>query len=410
MITDPGPVAGQRYADDMPTTAEDAGLSTSGLERARAHAVSAVERRQIAGAVLVVARHDQVAQVACVGLRDVEAGTPMEPDTIFRIASMTKPIVCVGAMMLVEAGALGLDDAVSRYIPEFARARVFAGEENGRVRLTDVERPITVQHLLSHTSGLAYDAPHPELAASYDNLGDKRYELPELMRRLSARPLAHQPGRGWTYGWSHDVLGRVMEIVADQPVDDYLESRVFTPLDMVDTGFYVPPEKVERLATVYESVDGRLHPVSTQETEKFVDHTPLLSGGGGLVSTATDYLRFTRMLSRRGELDGARLLAAQTVDLMTRNHLSAPLYPLRFGEYVSEGEGYGLGFGVIVERFPTTAAGSEGTYGWGGSWTTEFWIDPVKDLTGIFMAQVEPFAFDHVGVEIRSLVYQALSS
>jgi CubicO group peptidase (beta-lactamase class C family) len=393
----------------MPTTAEDLGLSTSGLSRARACIASFVDRAEIAGAVLVVERHDQVAQLACVGLRDVDAGKSMEPDTIFRIASMTKPIVSVGAMMLVEAGALRLDDPVSQYIPEFADVRVFAGEENGRVRLTDLEQPITVQHLLSHTSGLAYDAPHPELAGSYDNFGDKRYELPEMMRRISAHPLAHQPGRGWRYGFSHDVVGRVIEIAAGQQLDDYLDARIFTPLGMVDTGFYVSPEKAERMAAVYESVDGRLHQVSTPETNKCMEELRRLSGGGGLVSTPADYLRFTRMLSRRGELDGARLLAAETVDRMTRNQLSAPLYPLRFGDYVSEGEGYGLGFGVIVERSPATLSGCEGTYGWGGSWTTDFWIDPVKELTGIFMAQLEPFAFDHVGVEVRSLVYQALT-
>lgn len=358
---------------------------------------------------MLVARHDQVAQLACVGLRDIEAGRPMEPDTIFRIASMTKPIACVGALMLVEAGKLRLDEPVSRYIPDFADLKVFAGVDDGRVRLAALERAITVYHLLTHTSGLAYDAPHPELAAAYDNFGDKRYGLPEMMRRLSAQPLAHQPGEGWTYGWSHDVLGRVIEVAADRPLDDHLDSEIFGPLGMVDTGFYVPPEKLERLAVVYESVDGRLRRADTAEDENFTEPPHWPSGGGGLVSTAPDYLRFTRMMLRRGELDGARLLKPETVELMTRNHLTGPLYPLRFGDYVSEGEGYGLGFGVSVEATAKSQAGSEGTYDWGGAWNTHFWIDPVKELTGTFMVQSQPFAFDSAGVKFRALVYQALA-
>jgi CubicO group peptidase (beta-lactamase class C family) len=393
----------------MDTTVEDSGLSTPGLERARAYVDACVERGEIAGAVSLVARHDEVAQPACVGLRDIEAAKPMEPDTIFRLASMTKPIVSVGALMLVDAGRLRLDDPVSRYVPEFTDVAVFAGIENGRVELAALERPITIHHLLTHMSGLAGDAPHPALEASYDSLGDEDYALPELMRRLAARPLAHQPGRGWTYGWSHHVLGRVIEIAADQPLDDYLDSRIFRPLGMVDTGFYVPPEKIDRLAAVYESKDGGLHRVDTALANRVAARPTLLRGGSGLVSTAPDYFRFTRMLEGRGEVDGARLLKSETVELMTRNHLPAPLYPLDFGHRVSEGEGYGLGFGVLVEETATGLAGPVGTYGWGGSWLTHFWIDPVNQLTGIFMVQSAPHSFDSVGTRFRSLVYRGLA-
>jgi CubicO group peptidase (beta-lactamase class C family) len=391
----------------MHTTPEDVGLSSSGLGRARTYVASCVERGEIAGAVMLVARQDRVAQLACVGQRDIEAGKPMEPDTIFRIASMIKPIVSVGALMLIEAGKLRLDDPVSRYIPEFADATVFDRVEDGHVRAA-LERPITVYHLLTHTSGLAYDAPHPALEAAYDNLDDSRYALPERMRRIAAHPLAHQPGRGWTYGWSHDVLGRVIEVAADQPLDEYLASAIFTPLGMVDSGFYVPPDKVERLAAVYESVAGVLQKVDNSETNRITEHFPLLSGGDGCASTVPDYLRFARMLLRRGELDGVRLLKPETVDLMTRNHLAAPLYPLRFGDYVSKGQGYGLGVGVSVEPAASALAGSEGTYDWAGSWNTRFWVDPVKRLIGIFMTQSEPFAFEGIGAELRSLVCQAL--
>jgi CubicO group peptidase (beta-lactamase class C family) len=393
----------------MKTTPEDVGLSGPGLERARAHVESCVGRGEIAGAVMLVARHDQVAQLACVGRRDIEAGKPMEPDTIFRIASMTKPIVSVGTLMLIEAGKLRLDDPISRYIPEFANAQVFDRVDDGHVILAALERPITVHHLLTHTSGLAGDAPHPALEALYDNLGDSRYALPELMRRLAAQPLAHQPGDGWRYGWSHTVLGRVIEVAADQPLDEYLAAAIFAPLGMIDSGFYVAPDKVDRLAAVYESVAGVLHRVDSSVTNQITEHFPLLSGGGGCASTALDYLRFARMLLRGGELDGVRLLKSETVESMTRNHLSAPLYPLRFGDYVSKGQGYGLGVGVTVEPAVSVLAGSAGTYDWAGSWNTRFWVDPVKQLIGIFMAQHEPFAFEGIGTKLRSLVCRALT-
>jgi CubicO group peptidase (beta-lactamase class C family) len=393
----------------MKTTTEDVGLSSPGLERARAYVESCVERGEIAGAVMVVARHDRVAQLACVGRRDIEVGGPMEPDTIFRIASMTKPIASVGALMLIEAGKLRLDDPISRYIPEFADAQVFDRVDDGQVILAALERPITVHHLLTHTSGLAGDAPHPALEADYDNLGDSRYALPELMRRLAAQPLAHQPGEGWRYGWSHAVLGRVIEVAADRPLDEYLAAAIFAPLGMTDSGFYVPPDKVGRLAAVYESAAGVLHRVEGPETNQITEHFPLLSGGGGCASTALDYLRFARMLLRGGELDGVRLLESETVESMTRNHLSAPLYPLRFGDYVSKGQGYGLGVGVTVEPAVSALAGSAGTYDWAGSWNTRFWIDPVKQLVGLFMAQHEPFAFEGIGTKLRSLVFQALT-
>ena len=393
----------------MPATPEDVGLSSSGLERARAQVESRVERGEIAGAVALVSRHDQVAQFACIGLRDIEAGLPMTPDTIFRIASMTKPIVSVGALMLVEADKLRLDDPVSRYIPEFADARVFAGVEDGRIRLAPLERPITIHHLLTHTSGLFGEAPHPTLEPAYDNLGDYQYALPELMRRLAEQPLVHQPGAGWRYGWSHTVVGRVIEVVSDLPLDEYLASAIFDPLGMVDTGFRVPPDKVDRLAAVYESVAGVLHRIDNADTHEITEHVPLLSGGAGCASTVLDYSRFTRMLLRHGDLDGVRLLKPDTVVQMTRNHLAALLIPLEIDGDVSEGEGYGLGVGVIVEGSAASLAGSKGTYNWGGTLNTDFWIDPVTELSGIFMVQLEPRpSLRSPGREYWSLVCQAL--
>jgi len=392
----------------MPTTPEDVGLSSAGLARARAHVEGSVQRGEIAGAVVLASRHDQVAQLACTGLRDIEAGLPMEPDTIFRIASMTKPVTSVGALMLVESDKLHLDDPVSRYIPGFADLTVFAGVDDGRVRLAPLERPITIQHLLTHTSGMFGVAPDPILEPTYDNLGDFRYALPELMRRLAEQPLVHQAGAGWRYGLSHDVLGRVIEVVAGQPLDEYLASAIFVPLGMVDSGFYVPPDKVGRLAAVYGSVAGVPRWIDNDETHEIIERFPLLSGGGSCASTTLDFLRFARMLQRRGELDGVRLLEPETVDLMTRNHVAAPLYPIQVYDHLFEGEGYGLGVGVIVEPEAAAMAGSAGTYEWAGSWNTHFMIDPVKELIGIFMAQYEPFDYEGLGHEYWSLVCQAL--
>ena len=383
-------------------------MSSQGLERASAFVESSVERGDIAGAVVLAARHEQVAQLACIGLRDIEAGLPMEPDTIFCIASMTKPIVSVGILQLVEAGKVRLDDPVSRYIPEFADARVYAGVEDGRVKLAPLEGPITIHHLLTHTSGLYGEAPHPALEPAYDNLGDFRYELPELMRRLAEQPLVHQPGAGWRYGWSHDVLGRTIEVAAEVPLDEYLASAIFAPLDMVDSGFYVPPDKVHRLAAVYESLNGVLHRIDNAATHEIAERVPLLMGGGGCASTTLDYLRFARMLQRRGELDGVRLLKPETVDLMTSNQLAASLYPIQVFDHRSDGEGYGLGVGVIVDPDDAELAGSAGTYEWAGSWNTHFMVDPVNELIGIFMAQYEPFAFEGVADEYWSLVCRAV--
>jgi CubicO group peptidase (beta-lactamase class C family) len=379
------------------------------LERARAHVESSVGRGEIAGAVLLVTRHHRIAQLASVGMRDVEAGLPMEPDTIFRIASMTKPIVSVGVLMLVEAGKLGLDDPLARYIPEFADATVYAGVEDGRIRLAPLERPITVNHLLTHTSGLFGESPHPSLDSAFDNLGDYQYALPELMRRIAAQPLAHQPGAGWRYGWSHAVLGRVIEIVGGVPLDEYLASAIFGPLDMVDSGFYVPPDKVGRLAAVYESTGGVLKRIDDEDAHEITEHIPLLSGGGGCASTPLDYQRFILMLSGQGELDGVRLLEPETVAQMTGNRLASPLWPLEIGGDVAQGEGYGLGVGVIVESSPESLAGSVGTYEWGGSWNTDFWVDPVRELSAIYMVQLQPrTSLTSPGREYWSLVSQAV--
>ena len=317
----------------MAVTPDRYGVSGAGLERARTHVEGCLERGVIAGAVIAAARRDQVVQLECVGLRDIEAGLPMTPDTIFQLASMTKLITSVGAMTLVEAGLLGLDDPVSQFVPEFRAMTVFAGVEGDHVRTEPLDRPITIEHLLTQTSGLAYDAPDPILDAAYDDFGDYDYLLPELMRRLAAYPLANQPGDAWRYGWNLDVLGRVIEVAVGQPLDQFFERKIFGPLGMVDSGFRVPPDKADRLAALYTPVDGKLERIDNDETRVVLGDGRLLQGGGstsgGCVSTAPDYLRFSRMLLRCGELDGVRLLRAETVAEMTRNRLAPAHFPGR---------------------------------------------------------------------------------
>ena len=393
----------------MAVTPDRYGVSGAGLERARTHVEGCLERGEIAGAVIAAARRDQVVQLECVGLRDIEAGLPMTPDTIFQLASMTKLITSVGAMTLVEAGLLGLDDPVSQFVPEFRAMTVFAGVEGDHVRTEPLDRPITIEHLLTQTSGLAYDAPDPILDAAYDDFGDYDYLLPELMRRLAAYPLANQPGDAWRYGWNLDVLGRVIEVVVGQPLDQFFERKIFGPLGMVDSGFRVPSDKADRLAALYTPVDGKLERIDNDETRVVLGDGRLLQGGGstsgGCVSTAPDYLRFSRMLLRCGELDGVRLLRAETVAEMTRNRLAPAHFPAAVDGRVTGG-GYGLGFGVIVEA-QRRIAGSVGTFEWGGGWNTYVRIDPVKSLIGLFLAQYEPFDWGAIGDRYWSLVCEA---
>jgi CubicO group peptidase (beta-lactamase class C family) len=382
---------------------EDVGMSRSGLERARAHVAAAVDRGEIAGAVLFVARNDQVVQIASIGLRDIEARAPMAPDAIFRLGSMTKPITSVAVLMLVEAGKLQLEDSAAQYVPELTSVEVFAGIEGGKVQLAPLQRPITIFDLLTHTSGLAYGAPVPELADTWwDTFSSPDQELPEFTRRVTAHPLAHQPGADWAYGLSDDVLGRVIEVVAGESLNEYLARHLFGPMGMVDTGFVVPPEKLSRLAAVYELTAAGL----VRFEDWYIDRSTmprLLSGGNGLVSTAPDYLRLCRMLLGRGELDGIRLLGPESVAAMLSNQLPATLDHVRHDRAALDGQGYGYGVGVTVDPAHTGQPGSAGTFRWGG-WNAKFWVEPASALICIYMVQSTPYAMHDSGTQFWSLV------
>ena len=397
-------------------TPETVGLSSPRLERIRPVMQAYVDQSKLAGVITAIARRGRLAHFECFGMLDIEAGKPMQPDTIFRIYSMTKPITCAAALMLYEEGHFQLSDPVSRFIPGFKDVEVYAGETVAGFEFEELEREVTVRDLLTHTSGLVYGNPEgspvevmlwhanrEDVVASYD------LSLQEWTQGLLALPLAFQPGSRWHYGVSHDVLGRVIEVVSGLSFDAFLEDRVFAPLGMVDTGFYVPSEKINRFAANYgPGEDGGLVVIDAPATGKFSKPRRFLSGGGGLVSTTADYLRFCQMLLNGGELEGVRLLGRKTVELMTMNHLPAELLAMDLPNVNQDGYGYGLGVAVLIDVAQSALLGSEGLYRWGGAASTNFWIDPKEELIGLVMRQFMPSHLYPIRQEFRVLAYQAI--
>ena len=381
---------------------EQGGFSSERLERISTGLKGYIERRVPPGLITAVARRGKLVHFACHGVVDVEAGKPMEPDTIFRIFSMTKPVTAVAVMLLVEEGRLLLDAPVSEYLPEFENFKVFVRQTRSGLELEDVERDVTVRDLLVQTSGLG--TGHFEGSPVVDLLREANLRGPhlspgEFLQRLSEIPLAFQPGTAWLYSLSFDVLGHLISVVAGVPFEVFFKDRIFDPLGMVDTAFDVPEEKRERFGALYGL------PESPQS-----DHDGTPCGGTGLVSTAGDVLRFAEMLRRGGELGGIRLLGRKTVELMTRNHLSASMLPVRLGSLVFPGCGWGLGFCVVVDAAAARALGSEGNFFWTGAAGTLFWVDPREDLVGVVMAQSMFLDWHEPVFQVfQNLVYQALT-
>lgn len=396
---------------------EDVGISSQRLLRIDNALQRYVDRDQLAGVVALLAREGQVCYFERFGAMSRETGMPMQLDTIFRIHSMTKPITSVAVMTLWEEGRFLLDDPVSRYIPEIGHMKVYQPGNGSTAGLAEPERPVTVRDLLTHTSGMTYGIPLTDGSPVHRMYQDARlldagHTLEDMTLKLSRLPLAHQPGSRWRYSISTDVLARLVEVVSGVPFDQYLSRVVFEPLGMNDTGFFVPDDQMERFATVYgPTPSGGLMPIGTPGDRRFTSRPAFLSGGGGLVSTATDYLRFAQMLLNGGELDGARLLGPRTVGLMTRNHLPSNCVPYQISSGMAgftRGYGFGLGFAVMTDLAQATAMGSEGEYHWGGAASTYFWIDPHEHLIGILMTQFMPMHHYSIDREFRVLAYQAL--
>ena len=378
---------------------EAAGLSAARLERVTNAMKADLAAGRIPGALALVARKSKIAYLETTGWADREQQQPIRPDTIFRIYSMTKPIVSAGLMMLYEEGKFQLKDPVSRYIPQLAKLQVMEGD-----KLVPAAREMTIQDLLRHTAGLTYGAfskgPVDDMYTESKLLAAA--DLDEFIERLAKLPLRQQPGSLWHYSVAVDVQGKLIEALSGMKLDKYLEERIFRPLAMVDTGFFVPKAKQSRFAQMYTPGKQGLEPSPARSSAGFVnENLTFFSGGGGLVSTAADYLSFCQMMLNRGELNGTRLLSRKTIELMTADHLTG--IPGRRNGY-----GFGLGVEVHTDQALSGLNGSLGEYNWSGLAGTRFWIDPKEQLIGIYMIQVLPPRNPDPGVLFKQLVYQSI--
>ena len=378
-----------------------------------------VDEGLLPGWLVVVTRHGRIAHLATYGSRDLEAGLPVEVDTRWRIYSMTKPITTVAAMTLFEEGEFELNDPISRWLPEFADMRVYR-RGSAQAPATDPADPIRVWHLMTHTAGLTYGFHHAHAVDEmYRNAGfewgqPEGKDLAECCEIIAGLPLVFQPGTEWNYSMATDVLGRLIEVISGKSLDEFLADRIFGPLGMVDTGFWVEGEAKEQLAALYVPQPGTRKAVRQDAFGRAVTSRPaFLSGGGGLVSTAADYHRFTQMLRRGGELDGVRILGTRTLAHMTRNHLPGGQdleqigRPL-FAESPFDGVGFGLGFSVLQDPAKAKTLAKAGEFAWGGAASTAFWVDPEEDLTALFFTQLLPSSTHPLRTQLRQLVYQAL--
>ncbi|MCI0439332.1 MAG: beta-lactamase family protein [Chloroflexi bacterium] len=394
---------------------EDIGFSSKRLERVNSAMQGYVDSGRLAGIVTMLARDGKTFHFERFGVSDLKTRKPMEEDTIFRIYSMTKPITSVAAMMLYEEGRFGLDDSVSRFIPELDNLKVCIGMGQAGPKLIPQERPITVRQLLSHTSGLSYGANQDSpVEAMYREAKpmDPASNLEETAQKLGKLPLAYQPGRGWRYSVSTDVLGYLVQVVSGQRFDQFLQERILGPLGMEDTAFYTPEDKLDRFARVYGPSERGLAELNDERTQmRYQPPVTFFSGGGGLVSTASDYMRFCQMLLNGGELDGVRLLGPKTIEMMTEPHLTDEQLEYAAntaGPEQFQGSSFGLGFKVVTSVAETGVLGSEGTFSWGGAASTIFWIDPVEDLVAILMTQFMPSSQYQLRRDFQIATYQAL--
>jgi CubicO group peptidase (beta-lactamase class C family) len=398
--------------------AGQAGFDAGRLARIDRHFAGYVDDGRLPGWLVLVGRHGKVVHLATCGQRDLEAGRPVETGTRFRIYSMTKPVTAVAAMQLYEEGAFALKDPVSAFIPAFADVRVYRDGPASGPRTEPATRPVRLWHLLTHTAGLTYGFHHAHpvdemyRAAGFEWVAPEGRDLAECCDLWAGLPLLFEPGAEWNYSVASDVLGRVVEVVSGQPLDRFFQERIFGPLGMADTGFWVPEADAGELAALY--VAGPEGLVRNDDLGGRALGPPACpSGGGGLVSTAADYHRFTQALLRGGELEGARLLGSRTLAYMARNHLPGGADLETFGrrlfaETTFDGVGYGLGFAVLLDPVANKVLSTPGELAWGGAASTFFWVDPAEDLTAIFLTQLLPSSTYPLRSELRQLVYQAL--
>src|SRR5215211_1425649 len=403
---------------EVEVEAGEVGFDAGRLARIDRHFARYVEDGRLPGWLVLVSRRGRVAHLSACGRRDLEAELPVEVGTRFRIYSMTKPVTAVAAMQLYEEGAFSLKDPVAEFIPSFADVRVYQDGPASAVRTEPATRPALIWHLLTHTAGLTYGFhyAHPvdELyrAAGSEWAPPEGKDLAECCDLWAGLPLLFEPGSEWNYSVASDVLGRVVEVVSGQPLDEYLDEHIFGPLGMADTGFWVEEAAQGELAALYAAAGGGTAR-HDQMGGRALTRPACLDGGGGLVSTAADYHRFTQALLNGGELDGARILGSRTLAYMVRNHLPGGADLETFGrrlfaETTFDGVGYGLGLGVLLDPVANKVLSSAGEFAWGGAASTFFFIDPAERVTAIFLTQLMPSSTYPLRSELRQLVYQAL--
>ncbi len=396
----------------LPTaTPESVGFASARLERLEAVFKDFVDREQMAGAVVAIVRGGRLVCLEPIGRMDVEKNIPMRKDTIFRLASMSKAVTSVAAVILMEEGKLRLADPVSRFLPAFRRTNVAvpAATGGGRIGVMPTKREITIRDLMTHTAGISYgDGPAADQykAAGIQGwyLGDKNEPIVSLMERLAGLPFDAQPGERFVYGYNTDILGAVIEKASGMNLDQFFRTRIFEPLKMVDTYFYLPSDKRGRLATVYSMAqNGRIARAADGGTGQgdYVDGPRVcFSGGAGLVSTAMDYARLLQMLLNGGELDGARILSPKSVEMMTANQV---------GSLYSNGDlGFGLGFEIVTDLGRSGRPGSLGQYSWGSAYYSRYFVDPQEKLVALFLTQLIPAGSVDLNDRFRYLVYQAI--
>lgn len=397
----------------------EVGLDAKALDRLDQHFAHYVDEGRMPGYLVAVSRGGRVAHLTTHGHRDLAAGLPVEADTLYRIYSMTKPVTAVAALLLVEEGLLSLDDPVGRYLPAFADPQVYVSGSGADTRTRPAAGPLLIRHLMTHTAGLtfAFYHSHP-VDALYREAHLESSVVPgtDLARTVdvyASLPLQFEPGTQWNYSVASNVLGRIIEVVSGQPLDAFFAERIFGPLGMTDAGFCVADEQAGRLSELYgETDDGGIEPIPGLPLRG--GRPRFLSGSGGMAASAYDVHRFSEFLRRRGELDGVRLLAPETVDLMTSNHLPGGADLRAFGsrpahdEPGNDGVGFGFGVSVVIDPERTQAPTGLGTYGWSGVATTTFWVDPSCDVTVQFMTQVRPKTLK-LFPDLRRLVHEAIT-
>jgi CubicO group peptidase (beta-lactamase class C family) len=399
-------------AKELPrATPEGLGMSSDRLERLTRVMDGYVNDGKLAGAVVLVARHGRVAYFRAFGESDREVGKPMREDSMFRIASQTKAIVSVAVLMLQEEGKLLISDPLGKYFPEFLQTTVAVPRDFGAYNVVPAKRPITVRDLLTHTAGIGYGEGvardrWKEAGIQGWYFADRDEPVRETVRRMASLPFDAQPGERYVYGYNTDILGALVEHIEQAPLDEVLRRRVFEPLGMTDTHFYLPSEKRERLAAVYSATGNGLArapaPGGMVGQGLYAEGPQkAFSGGAGLLSTASDYARFLQMMLGGGELDGQRILSPSTVKLMTVDHLVEAPYP-------RPGNGFGLGFEVLEDLGKDGEPGSEGAFRWGGAYHTTYWVDPEEDLVVTYMTQLIPALDLDDHRKLRALVYQAI--